>query len=390
MSHKVLSRPVIAACFMQFDVAFSMNFALGFLTLFINIDLGFSNLAEAALWAGTIQFASSTAMAVGQPVWGWLSDRIGGTKMLMRIIVVNTCGLTILTFATDVYQVLLINLVVGMLGGTSTVIMTVIASVVREEDLAQAMGYQQVAQTTGFLLGPALGAIVAMMLGFRTCFLIGGIIIGSSIILLRWARFPRIERTAKSHEKIDWRSLKGLWRDFLALVSIQAAYQYLSPILPLYLTETGLSGNLLVGYTGLVLSLSSLAYAVSVPITSRLFERRHFAIVSTVCSGIIFLQGLFRDVFGFICMRLVQCVIQSGGPTMLFGSAGGKKRDKGLSIGILNSGRFLGNALGPLVASSVAFATNLTTSFAIIAFISFLGTIWAISERAEKNPTERA
>jgi DHA1 family multidrug resistance protein-like MFS transporter len=377
VNYSTLSRPVITACVMQFDIAFGVNFASGFLTLFINSDLGVTNLAEAALWAGILQFATAGTIAVGQPVWGMFFDRVGGTKMLMRILIAYTCTMAIVAVSTNIYQVLLANLLQGIFGGTSTVIMAIIASTVEEEHLTQALGYQQAAQTAGFLLGPALGGIVAVVLGFRACYLFGAIMMASSLPLLRWARFPKIQASAETREKVDWRSLKALWRDFLALVSIQTAYEYLAPILPLYLVEAGLVGNSVVSYTAIVLSLSSLAYGVSVPITSRRIGRRHFSFMATVASAIILLQGFFRNTTGFICLRMAQCAIQSGGPALLVGSVGGRKKNKGLSIGILNSGRLIGDALAPLIASSVAFADNLTTSFTVIASISFLGAILA-------------
>jgi hypothetical protein len=130
-------------------------------------------------------------------------------------------------------------------------------------------------------LDPTVGAFGAVIIEFRGCFLLGGVLLAATIPFVVWAHFEDSSKQAqlqRTGEKVDWRSLRGLWRDFLAFMSIQAAFNFLTPILPLYLSEAGIGGNLLLAYTGAILSLSSLAYAICVPVTTRLFKRKHMLI----------------------------------------------------------------------------------------------------------------
>jgi len=369
----------------QFSVAFSLNFAMAFLTLFIYEELGVGNLSEAALWAGTAQFLSSSSLALMSPVWGWLCDRIGGKKMLIRVLLAHTTVMGLLSVSTNVYQVLALRLISGMTSGTSTVVMAIIASSVDEDRLPQAIGYQQSVQTAGLLLGPAVGGAMATVIGFRSCFLISSIMILTTIPFVLWARFEEEKRSTGPREKIHWKNFKGVSRDFIGLFSIQAAFNFITPILPIYLTEAGLTGDSLVTYSGLVLTMSSLGYAASVPVTTKIFKRRVIPILLAIASGIVFLQGFFREVFAFITLRMLQCFLHSAGPSFLLGQAGKKESNKGLTMGIMNSARFLGNAVGPFLSSSIAYAVDLTAAFTISAIVSLLAAFMTIPRRRQAD-----
>jgi len=247
---------------------------MAFLTLFINRDLGVSSLAEAVMWAGVAQLLSNSSLAIMSPVWGWLTDRIGGKKMLYRVMLGNSMILILVSFSTSVYQVVALRLVEGIITGTGTIVMTILAVSVDADRLPQVIGYQQSIMTAGSLLGPAIGVAMATALGFRYCFLFSGLMILVAIPFVVLARFEEKKGIARIREKIDWRNFRGLRRDFVALLSVQAAYSFVTPILPLYLSESGLAGEALVRYTGVVLAASGFAYAASVPVTTKLFKRR--------------------------------------------------------------------------------------------------------------------
>jgi len=348
---------------------------MSFLTLFINQELAVEKLEEAALWSGVVQLVSSSSMALTQPIWGMLSDRLGGKKMLLRILVVYTLTISLTSLSTNVYQVLVLRLIQGILGGTSTVVMAIIASSTDPDQLPRAIGYQQSVQNVGFLLGPTLGAGMAVAFGFRACFLVGGLVLALAIPFVLWARIEATGKSEASREKISWKDFSGLWKDFATMTSIQAAYGFLTPIAPLYLTEAGIRGDSLIAYTGLVTAAGTFAYAFSVPVTTRLFGRKHFFSLFMLGSGVILLQGLFRQAEVLTVLRMGQCFFHSAGPAFLLSGAGQRRSHKGFGLGILNSARFLGNALGPFIASSVAYATGLNTAFLVTAMFCMLGAI---------------
>ena len=376
---------VIVACGVQFVTAFSWNFSMAFLTLFINGDLGVSSLAEAVMWAGVAQLLSNSSLAIMSPVWGWLTDRIGGKKMLYRVMLGNSMILILVSFSTSVYQVVALRLVEGIITGTGTIVMTILAASVDADRLPQVIGYQQSIMTAGSLLGPAIGVAMATALGFRYCFLLSGLMILAAIPFVVWARFEEKKGIARIREKIDWRNFRGLRRDFVALLSVQAAYSFVTPILPLYLSESGLAGEALVQYTGVVLAASGFAYAASVPVTTKLFKRRAIPVLLAIASGAVFLQGLFRQALVFAALRIAQCFLHSAAPSRLLGEAGEGKANRGVTLGILNSARTIGNAIGPFLASSVAYTTDLTSAFTVTSSISLLAAITTIPRKSKHS-----
>jgi DHA1 family multidrug resistance protein-like MFS transporter len=323
------------------------------------------------------------------PVWGWLTDRIGGKKMLLRTMLGNATILILVSLSTSPYQVVGLRLLEGIITGTGTIVMAIMASSVDADRLPQVIGYQQSIMTAGSLVGPAIGVGMVTAIGFRYCLFISGMIILASVPLVLWARFEERRGSTGSRERIHWSNLKGLDRDFTALLSVQAAFGFVTPILPLYLSEAGLAGSALVQHTGIILTVSSLAYAASVPVTTRIFKRRAIPLLLAAASGTVFLQAFFRQAFSFTVLRVGQCFLHSAAPSRLLGEAGEEQSNKGLTLGILNSARTIGNAIGPFLASSVAYMIDLTTAFLVISLLSILAAIATIPRRRTTSSIDR-
>jgi len=167
----------------QFVVSLSSNFAFPFLTLFIHADLEVNSLSEAAFRAGLAPLLAGISISVMAPVWGWLCDRVGRKKMLVQVLLAHAAMMGLLSFSTNLHQVLVLRLLHGFLSRTSVVVMSIIASSVEEEQLPQAIGYQQSVQTAGLLLGPVVGGVMATVMRFRGCFFAGGLMIASAVQL---------------------------------------------------------------------------------------------------------------------------------------------------------------------------------------------------------------
>lgn len=343
------------------------------------------DLSEAVFWSGTAMLISSLSLALLSPLWGWLTSRIGSKRMLMRVLISNAAVLILISISTNVYQLLALKLLEGILTGTGTIVMTIIALSVEQERLPQAIGVQQSIQTAGALIGPGIGAILATLFGFRYCFLLGGLLILAPIPVVMWARLENRKLPTIGSEKINFQSIKSMRFDLIALFAIQAAFIFISPILPLYLHEVGLTGKSLVETTGAILFLSGLAYAVSVPFTTRLFKIRTLPLLLCGASVSILLQGLIREPIGFTALRMLQCLLISAAPALIFGKSGGSGPNKGFTVGMLNSARLFGSAIGPFLASTAAYAANVTFSFIVITLISIVATLATLAKSERKN-----
>ena len=149
-----------------------MQFALSFLTLFIHSEVGVEDLSEAALWVGISQLLSASCFATMSPARGLLSDRVGGKKMLVRVLIAK---IAVPGFPFSFHKTVPCfhyPLDAGSHGWSEhSGHGDTFASSVEEDRLVEAIEYQQSAQMIGFLLGPAIGAMMTTIFGFRLCFI---------------------------------------------------------------------------------------------------------------------------------------------------------------------------------------------------------------------------
>ena len=96
-------------------------------------------------------------------------------------------------------------------------------------------------------------------------------------------------------------------------------------------------------------------------------DRLRQVICGLVLCAVLAQAALFlgRGVFGFTALRMLQTFVIAAVFPMIFSVfAPGLK---GAKMGFLNSARFAGNAIGPLLATSVLAYSNLNTLYLLIA-----------------------
>lgn len=361
---------VFASCFVQFVATLSLSFVNAFLTLFIFYDLGVSSLAQAALWSGLSGFVASTGLAIVSPFWGWLTDKYGARLMMVRVLAFHSLLTGLVAFAGNVETVLVLRAIRGVMGGTSIVALAAIASASKKEELPKAVGYQQSAQILGGIIGPAFGAVAAPVLGFRACFLISAAAIACAIPLALVLKWP--EGQGVTAERPNVRGIVGMRKEIIAMFLARASVNYLTPILPVYLNSAGVSEENLTTYTGIVLTLSNLAFALSVPLTSRLVARRKVPLLLGFQTGAILVPGLAFSVPLLITMRACQMVLYSPAPVQLMSAASESRADRGVAMGVIGSARFAGGAVSPMVSSTTNYLLGLAPAFGVMALLSLL------------------
>ena len=105
-----------------------------------------------------------------------------------------------------------------------------------------------------------------------------------------------------------------------------------------------------------------------------------YRLVILLTSAGILLQGLFvvsQGVIDFTIMRMIQTgLVAAVFPLTMSIFA---KESKGNVIGFLNSARFAGNGLGPMMATTLLAFSNLPTLYLSISFITLLALLGFVS-----------
>ncbi len=120
----------------------------------------------------TMLFAAySFGNVFGEIWWGRASDRYGRKRVLMITTAGAALGYIAFAFVPTLWLALLIRAVTGFFGGTLGVCQSYIADVTRPEERPKSMGYFGAGINMGFVIGPAIGGLLAQpelgLAGFR-------------------------------------------------------------------------------------------------------------------------------------------------------------------------------------------------------------------------------
>src|SRR5438552_15073277 len=116
-----------------------------------------------AATVGLLMSFYSLAQFVFAPVWGRLSDRVGRRPILLLGLLGSVAGFTLFGLASTLGLLFVGRVLMGIFGATILTAQAAVADVTAPQDRARAMGLIGAAIGLGFLLGPALGGVLASL-----------------------------------------------------------------------------------------------------------------------------------------------------------------------------------------------------------------------------------
>jgi len=359
---------VVAA---QFGLAFSLNFMLVFLPFYV---AAVSSLGQAATlrWVGLIVGAASAGAIVGSPFWGSLTARISPKLLFERCLFSHALLVSLMAFTTNLPILLLLRLLQGFLGGLSTIGLIIISTVSPRDRLEKDVGLFQSALTLGQITGPPVGGFAAALLGYRSAFLIAGLMVGFIFLFSLMTLTPLpphgIMEEPQKFSKV--RLLTGWLVCFAATVHIV----FLPSVLPQILKGMQVVGEEALKAAGLVVMAYGLAsvagsYGLS-RASSRIGSLQLILSAGFAASLLQILLILGSDVWSFTLIRALQTGFISVVLPLIIARAAVEGR--GATIGFLNTSRFAGNALGPIIATFILANGSLLTLYISIAGFTLL------------------
>ena len=146
---------------------------IGFGIVLPGLESYAASLGASTLFAGFIYSAYSLAQLFFSPVWGRLSDRIGRRPVMMLSTLGASLAYTLFAFTSSLWMLLLCRLFAGVMAGNISTAQAYVADVTEEKDRARGMGLIGAAFGIGFLIGPAIGGVVAKFYPQNTFFVMG-------------------------------------------------------------------------------------------------------------------------------------------------------------------------------------------------------------------------
>ena len=356
----------------QFGIAFSFNCIMSFMPFFILRVSAYSE-KETMVWTGMILGATSLVAALAAPFWGSLTARVRPKLLFEGGIFCNGVIFFVMGFVENLPLLLVLRLIQGALGAISTIGLVLVVASAPKTALTKYLGLYQNSMTAGQLIGPPLGAYAVTLFGYHSPFIIAVVVVFFSLVYChRYVRdIPRQPKRSGQDKPLTGRLLSGWGLVVVATVHLM----FLPSVLPHILEGFQLSEQAAITTAGTVMMAYMATAIAGNYLLVRLAYRMGIArIVVVACLSAAALQGLLyfsAGVYSFTLIRVLQTgMIAAVIPLVIATFAGGG--GGGTTLGFLNSGRFVGNALGPLMATTLLAHFGLLTLYLTIATLTIL------------------
>ena len=262
-------------CFLT-GAAFSL--IMPFLPLYVE-ELGVTAHEELNLWTGAAFSITFLFSAIAAPFWGKLSDRKGRKLMLLRSALGMAIVMLLMGFAQNVWQLLFLRALLGLLGGFVPNANALIATQVPVKRTGWALGTLSTGAVSGALIGPLIGGFLADHTGLRPVFYItASVLFICFFVTLFFVRenFTPVSRKDALNTKQVFAAIKNprlVICLFFTTMCIQIAAGSVSPVITLYIRELGGHTENLAFISGLIASVPGLAALISAPRLGKLSDR---------------------------------------------------------------------------------------------------------------------
>jgi DHA1 family tetracycline resistance protein-like MFS transporter len=336
----------------------------------------------------------SLCQFIAAPLWGRLSDRIGRRPVLMTSMLGAALSYLILAYADSIAWLIVSRALGGFMAGNISAAMAYAADVTSDEDRARGLGTIGAAIGIGFMLGPALGGLLAgenlQSASFELPALVAaGCSALAFIAVLSWLPESHTAEHRAHHE--HERGPRTAWRQILnrpallmligAVLLVTIAHSMLESIIAIWAMDRLNLGPRRLGLFLLLLgALVVLMQGGAAGRLSRSFgeKRVAFAGVASYALGLALLA--LADDVGVMIAGGVLCGLGLGAYLPSLSSLASKQADaseRGVVMGTYQSATSLARIIGPMVSGSLYAAISFRAPFTA-GIVVALPALWLI------------
>lgn len=382
-------RNLTICVFGSFTTLVSLTLLLPFLPVYVE-QLGVKQPSSIVTWSGIAFGATFLGTGLTAPLWGHLGDRVGRKPMLVRAALGMAIVMSMIGLAHNVYQLVLLRLVAGLIGGYASSSMVLIATQAPPERAGWALGVLSTGSLTGNLVGPLVGGILPQWIGIRHTFFVSGGVIGiavlATIFLVREDRgtvASRFRRTFQPSPAIAWdKTLRiTLLSMFATAMLVLFSNMSIEPIITVYLEFLHVGRDQVVLDAGLVMAASALGSILIAARLGRIADRIGGWRMISWClaaAGLTLIPQAFvtqwwqlaglRFLLGMTLAGLLPSiakVIKHEVP----------ERSLGKAIGYSQSSQYAGQVLGPLMGAALGTHLGMRSVFMVTGVLLILGSL---------------
>ena len=244
-------------------------------------ELGITGTSQVAYWSGLLISAQGITMAIIAPIWGGLADRYGRKIMVARAMFGGAVIISLMGFVGNVYQLIILRAIQGLLTGTVPAATTLVASSAPPERRGFALGLLQMAIYLGGSVGPLIGGLIADTMGYRPTFWVTGALLftaGVLVTALVRENFVPPEKSEAERPPLweGWLLVlrtRGLMIVLSLRVMMRMAVRVVGPVLPLFIQEIAAPDAKIASLTGTISGFASAASAIGAVLLGRLTDK---------------------------------------------------------------------------------------------------------------------
>ena len=369
-------RNLIFISFSQFGAASSFNFLNVFLPFYI-FNISPYSFEETLLWIGAILGSSGMVTAITSTFWGSMTHHFSPKALYLRGLIAHSIMIFLMGFTTDLHVLLILRICQGLIGGISTIGMVIVSSSSLRERVSLDMGIYQSSMTLGQLVGPPLGSLAAVTLGYKGAFASASVVIFAvSIFCYLYVNdVPKLPKEVRSSLRtlLDLRVILGWMLCFTASIQLM----FLPSVLPNVLDQFHIEKPVALKLAGTIVMLYTATAMIGTYLWGWLSRKYGlFRIITFLFTLSILFQALLalsRGIVDFTLIRMIQTGLVAATLPLIISIF--LREPTGGIIGFLNSARFTGLALGPMIATSILAFSSLEVVYLLISAISLLALL---------------
>jgi MFS family permease len=347
----------------SFTTIVAMTLILPFLPLYVG-QLGEKEHAAIVQWSGIAYGATFLTAALVAPLWGRLADLYGRKLMLIRASLGMAVAMSLIGMATDVWQLVFLRLLTGLLGGYASGSTVLVATQTPKARTGWALGTLASGIMAGNLVGPLIGGALPPLIGIRQTFwLAGGVIFLTFLattFLIKEERRPPRSKTEK--QSGGWSAIpdkRPIIVMLLAGMLLMLANMSIEPIITVYVAQLVDNPAHITMVAGVVMSAAALGSILSASRLGKLADRiGHWNVIvaALALSALLLIPQAFvtegwqlillRFLMGLSLGGLLPCitsVIRHNVPDRIAGNI----------LGYATSSQYVGQVVGPLAGGFI-------------------------------------
>jgi DHA1 family multidrug resistance protein-like MFS transporter len=358
----------------QFLAMIGMNLVVPFLPFYIR-QLGITEPDELARWSGLVFSGPFFLSVVFTPFWGMMGDRYGRKKMVVRALFGLALSQALIGFSQNVWQLLMFRLLQGVISGFIASALAFVSTSTPRNRIGYALGLLQSATAAGTVLGPAVGGVLADLIGYREIFFVTAAFctVGGFVVVFGVQEVTMTNPEAKQYSVID--NVRLMFSDKrLRLVGAlfvigQMSVLMVEPLFALFIEGFRTDTRYLSTVTGGIVSIAGLFMVVSAPWWGKRNDRSGYRKNLSIAMGVVGLcyvgHILVQDLVQLSLLRALLGFMRGGVLPALYSLTNHfspPERRSGM-IAIASSLTILGNMLGPVMGGAIAGRFGLTGAF---------------------------